>query len=281
MNRQERRNLKKREEKPISNKKLMSWIKGLNKDQQKLINQYTNLVSEKNFDRLTHSLDLNFTAAMVLRTDLCIDDIGKIFEDVFILMKDDREKDEALKRKFKSEEEFLAHMKDLEKEVSTRITQLIEEGLKDKAIREKLFLEFPSLSKSKITNCVKKVREITKQSEKMKDAVDKIMNIIDTPAKKEKVEEPKVEEVKEEPKVEEVKEEPKVEEPTVEVPFEAPIVEEVVSAPALKISKMEIKGSYATYNTEGKRVSVKLDKKFNKDTWEKFKAEVDAVFSML
>ena len=50
---------------------------------------------------------------------------------------------------------------------------------------------------------------------------------------------------------------------------------------ALKISKMEVKGAYATYTVETKRVAVKVDKKFNKDTWEKFKAEVDAVFNML
>ena len=278
MNRAERRLQKKQEEKPISRKRLANWVKSLNKEQQKLIDQYVQIENEVSFNRLTHSLDLNFTAAMILKTDLSIDGINNIFGDVFDLMKEDREKDEELKRKFKNEGEFIAFMKNVEKELRIRIEELISEGLKDKEIREKLFLEFPSLSKAKITNCVKKMREIENEAKAMKEAVDKIMAITDPkPTKvvtgKELLKEKKNEEVKEMKK--EVKKEVK------------PVVKEdkPVTAPkkenALKISKMEVKGAYATYTVETKRVAVKVDKKFNKDTWEKFKAEVDAVFNML
>ena len=271
MNRAERRLQKKQEEKPISRKRLANWVKSLNKEQQKLIDQYVQIENEVSFNRLTHSLDLNFTAAMILKTDLSIDGINSIFGDVFDLMKEDREKDEELKRKFRNEGEFIAFMKNVEKELRERIEKLISEGLKDKEIREKLFLEFPSLSKAKITNCVKKMREIENEAKAMKEAVDKIMEITDPkPTKivtgKELLEEKKVEEVKKEVK------------PAVKVdkPVTAPKKEN-----ALKISKMEVKGAYATYTVETKRVAVKVDKKFNKDTWEKFKAEVDAVFNML
>ena len=279
MNRAERRLQKKQEEKPLSKKKLSAWVKSLTKEQQNFIGQFVEMETEKNFNRLTHALDVNFTAAMILKTEMNIDDIGVIFEDVFELMKEDREKDEELKRKFKSEGEFISHMKNMEKEVSARIEELFNQGLKAKDIREKLFLEFPSLSKAKITNCVKKMKEIIDQVNKTNAAVNKIIKIMD---KEEPKEEAKKEEKKVEPKkVEEVK--PVVKE---DKPVNPPKTEEskVVVAPkekALKISKMEVKGAFATYTVESKKVAVKLDKKFTKDTWKKFSEEMNAVFDML
>ena len=274
MNRAERRLQKKQEEKPLSKKKLSAWVRTLTREQQNFIGQFVEMETEKNFNRLTHALDVNFTAAMILKTEMNIDDIGVIFEDVFELMKEDREKDEELKRKFKSEGEFINHMKNMEKEVSARIEELFNQGLKAKEIREKLFLEFPSLSKAKITNCVKKMKEIIDQVNQTNAAVNKIIKIMDKeePKEEKKVEPKKVEEVKSAVKEDKPVNPPKTEE------------SKVVAAPkenALKISKMEVKGAFATYTVESKKVAVKLDKKFTKDTWKKFSEEMNAVFDML
>lgn len=283
MNRAERRKQEKQQDKPVSKKKLTEWVNKLTKEQQKMIAQYADGISERNFNRMTHSLDNNFTAAMILKTELSITQIDNIFEDVFQLMKDDREKDTDNKRNFKNEGEYLEFMKNIEKMVTQRAIELLEKGMKEKEVREKLFLEYPALSKSKITNCVKKVKEIMEDDKETQNAAIKMLDIIDNPVVKKEVQEvstkkttkkttKKVEKKPvEKVEVKEIKVE-KVQEVKGEVKKDKPLS-------GLRVKKVEVIGRFSAYSVENKRVKLELNRSFDKKSWEDFKEEMEEIFT--
>ncbi|MGL5764029.1 MAG: hypothetical protein ACRCX8_00165 [Sarcina sp.] len=241
MNRAERRTKEKKQEKTVSKKRLTEWIKGLNKGQQKLISEYADMISNKNFNRLTHSLDLNFYAAMIMKTDLSINDITNVFEATFDLMKEDREKDRENKRKFKDEEGYLEFMKNMEQVVAMRAIELLKTNMKDKEVREKLFLEYPALSKSKITNCVKKVKEDLQIVENVENTTVEGVKENNKKAKGYAIKKEKV----------------------------------------LKVKKVELVGKYGTYSIEKKKVKIKLDRTFNKKSWAEYVEEVNAALNLI
>ena len=263
MNRADRRKQEKQQPKVLSRKKLYAWVKSLSKEQQELMTQYANDISDRNFDKVTTALDTSFTAAMIQKTEMQFDEITDVFANAYELMKDDRLKDKAGKEQFKTEGEYLEFMKKIEESIKQDVTDLLSIGQTEKEIREELFLKYPTISKSKITNAVKKTKEIIEVDKETSIAAEKILNIIEGNGGTEVA----------------VKKESKAEVKVVVEPIKA--VKKDKPLEGLKIKKMEITGRFAHYISEGKRVKFELNRGFDLKSWNEFKAEVEEVFELV
>lgn len=235
--------------------KYTDWLNKLDIKSFHIVNEFVakevvRLADDRNrelYKEMTDTLDRSILAALILETDMEIEDVEKVFELVYDLVEEDLKKSKKLKIKGNGDMAKGAE-KYLDKLIE-RVETLLKEGVNQKESIEILSKEFGMLSKSMITNSYKRIRK------DYKDSLSKTENVelVEKEAPTDKEIEQAIDYIFEEKKVCESKEKSKFEILTKKV-------------------EMTVKGEFGTYEIEDSIVRVN-GLKFNKAE------EVEEVFA--
>lgn len=141
--------------------------------------------NEEFYNDMVEALDRSVTAALILDTDLDLDVIDNIFKTVYELVDDDVSKSKKLIERYGDMAKATAKFS---QEVMDSSIRLLEAGVKNqKQAIETLVNEFPTLSKSMLTNAFKKCKEEMKTKEKIK-TLEKILDFEEVTVTKDDVE---------------------------------------------------------------------------------------------
>ena len=239
-------------------------INNLKMLEDSIIEEANKLYQDRTKDDRTVYVDMlraGIGATLIEDTDMSIKEIREFGEKVEKYGCDLAEMISSLKEKDDKLEDVMAKVKKLEEAVYVVAIELCKEGLKKKDVVEKLIYKFSGVSKTGILNAYKTAYEDSR--------AEKIVEIMEPKEAVAKVSKKDVEEViavdlKEPVKV--------IKKADVEIKTEI--------TNNIKVKKMELTGAFGTYKVEGKKVSVKIDKKFDKKNWDKFKAEMEIIFEM-
>ena len=161
MNRAERRKKERQYKKEYSKAEkkketLYSWLNTLSKDKYELIIGEIKRKAIDHGNSVMESVDRCLTA-------LCIEEFNMELEEVQIFMTklinnmgEDTEKINNLKNMLGGR--YMKTLEDIKNKMIKEAREMMEGGMKDKEIKQKLNAEYPQLSKSMVTNAVKRIR---------------------------------------------------------------------------------------------------------------------------
>ena len=179
MNRAERRKREreyKKEYKKAEQKKetLYSWLNTLSKDKYELIIGEIKRQSIEHGNSVMESVDRCLTALMIEEYDMELEEVQAFMTKLINIMGEDTEKINKLKSMLG--DGYLKTLEDIKNKMIKEAREMMEGGMKDKDIKQKLNMEYPQLSKSMVTNAVKRIRtdynkEVAKDVSKVAKAI--------------------------------------------------------------------------------------------------------------
>ena len=161
MNRAERRKREreyKKEYKKAEKKKetLYSWLNTLSKDKYELIANEIKRQAIDHGNSVMESVDRCLTALIIEEYNMELEEVQVFMTKLINSMGEDTEKINNLKNMLGGR--YMKTLEDIKNKMIKEAREMMEEGLKDKEIKQKLNEEYPQLSKSMITNAVKRIR---------------------------------------------------------------------------------------------------------------------------
>lgn len=161
MNRAERRKREreyKKEYKKAEQKKetLYSWLNTLSKDKYELIIGEIKRKAVDHGNSVMESVDRCLTALMIEEYDMELEEVQAFITKLINIMGEDTEKINKLKSMLG--DGYLKTLEDVKNKMVKEAREMMEGGIKDKEIKLKLNESYPQLSKSMITNAVKRIR---------------------------------------------------------------------------------------------------------------------------
>ena len=260
MGREERRK-KAREEKKENDKKVeaLRWFNALPPAKAELVKNYTKIIAEKHSRHFTDALERSYSAAIINCFDyLDWHHVKKVIDVFNELVEDDVKKMKELSESYGGNLDMaVKRVNAQEGQVRDRIIELVNEGKKQKEIISILAAEFPTLSKSMITNAYKKTKTMASEAKEMKAGIEKAIKIKEVVQKLGEPDfetEEVIEYLFEEPKDEKVVEVETVEVPKLEV---APDKQEAEFEIIKEVRILDIKGKLNEYHIEKNVVEVK------------------------
>ena len=179
MNRAERRKREreyKKEYKKAEQKKetLYNWLDTLSKDKYELIANEIKRQAIDHGNSVMESVDRCLTALMIEEYDMELEEVQIFMTKLINNMGEDTEKINNLKNMLGGR--YMKTLEDIKNKMIKEAREMIEGGLKDKEIKQKLNEEYPQLSKSMVTNAVKRIRtdynkEVVKDVSKVTEAL--------------------------------------------------------------------------------------------------------------
>ena len=179
MNRAERRKKErqyKKEYKKAEQKKetLYSWLNTLSKDKYELIIGEIKRQAIDHGNNVMESVDRCLTALMIEEYDMELEEVQAFITKLINIMGEDTEKINNLKNMLGGR--YMKTLEDVKNKMVKEAREMMEGGLKDKEIKQKLNEEYPQLSKSMVTNSVKRIRtdynkEVAKDVSKVAKAI--------------------------------------------------------------------------------------------------------------
>ncbi|WP_010295963.1 hypothetical protein [Clostridium senegalense] len=248
-------------------------LKTMTPTQLKVLNIVTNEKANQKMDRFADVMDKCITAQyVILNPNITLDEIKEYQKQLAKLINEDNNKYCEF---MNGGNDFMANekMKGLEKQVKTRIIQLLEEGKNQKQSLESLVIEFASLSKASLANAFKQTKEEWKKENKDVDrAIEYIFPNEEAATNGEKTECSENKEVQEEfvsdnkqnlDKKESVQD--LQNENLDKLKVEKDSTEEKLKMSKLKVKKMVVEGEFGLYEVEGNVItSEKQDLSFCK-----------------
>ena len=161
MNRAERRKREREYKKEYSKAEkkketLYSWLDTLTKDKYELIIGEIKRQSIDHGNSVMESVDRCLTALMIEEYDMELEEVQAFMTKLINIMGEDTEKINKLKNMLG--DGFMKTLEDIKNKMIKEAREMMEGGMKDKEIKQKLNEEYPQLSKSMITNAVKRIR---------------------------------------------------------------------------------------------------------------------------
>jgi len=161
VNRAERRKREreyKKEYKKAEQKKetLYSWLNTLSKDKYELIIGEIKRKAVDHGNSVMESVDRCLTALMIEEYDMELEEVQAFITKLINIMGEDTEKINKLKSMLG--DGYLKTLEDVKNKMVKEAREMMEGGIKDKEIKLKLNESYPQLSKSMITNAVKRIR---------------------------------------------------------------------------------------------------------------------------
>lgn len=161
MNRAERRKKErqyKKEYKKAEQKKetLYSWLNTLSKDKYELIIGEIKRQSIDHGNSVMESVDRCLTALCIEEFDMELEEVQIFMTKLINNMGEDAEKINNLKNMLGGR--YMKTLEDIKNKMIKEAREMMEGGMKDKEIKAKLNESYPQLSKSMITNTVKRIR---------------------------------------------------------------------------------------------------------------------------
>lgn len=179
MNRAERRKREreyKKEYKKAEQKKetLYSWLNTLSKDKYELIIGEIKRKAIDHGNSVMESVDRCLTALMIEEYDMELEEVQAFMTKLINIMGEDTEKINKLKNMLGGR--YMKTLEDIKNKMIKEAREMMEGGIKDKEIKVKLNESYPQLSKSMITNAVKRIRtdynkEVAKDVSKVAEAI--------------------------------------------------------------------------------------------------------------
>ena len=161
MNRAERRKKErqyKKEYKKAEQKKetLYKWLDTLTKDKYELIIGEIKRQAIEHGNSVMESVDRCLTALMIEEYNMELEEVQAFMTKLINIMGEDTEKINKLKNMLG--DDFVKTLEDVKNKMIKEAREMMEGGIKDKEIKAKLNESYPQLSKSMITNAVKRIR---------------------------------------------------------------------------------------------------------------------------
>ena len=161
MNRAERRKREreyKKEYKKAEQKKetLYNWLDTLSKDKYELIANEIKRQAIDHGNSVMESVDRCLTALMIEEYDMELEEVQVFMTKLINNMGEDTEKINNLKNMLGGR--YMKTLEDIKNKMIKEAREMMEGGMKDKDIKQKLNMEYPQLSKSMVTNAVKRIR---------------------------------------------------------------------------------------------------------------------------
>ena len=179
MNRAERRKREreyKKEYKKAEQKKetLYNWLDTLSKDKYELIANEIKKQAIDHGNSVMESVDRCLTALMIEEYDMELEEVQIFMTKLINNMGEDTEKINNLKNMLGGR--YMKTLEDIKNKMIKEAREMMEGGIKDKEIKQKLNEEYPQLSKSMVTNAVKRIRtdynkEVAKDVSKVAEAI--------------------------------------------------------------------------------------------------------------
>ena len=179
MNRAERRKREreyKKEYKKAEQKKetLYNWLDTLSKDKYELIANEIKRQAIDHGNSVMESVDRCLTALMIEEYDMELEEVQVFMTKLINNMGEDAEKINNLKNMLGGN--YMKTLEDVKNKMVKEAREMMEGGIKDKEIKVKLNESYPQLSKSMITNAVKRIRtdynkEVAKDVSKVTEAL--------------------------------------------------------------------------------------------------------------
>ena len=179
MNRAERRKREreyKKEYKKAEQKKetLYNWLDTLSKDKYELIANEIKRQAIDHGNSVMESVDRCLTALMIEEYDMELEEVQVFMTKLINNMGEDTEKINNLKNMLGGR--YMKTLEDIKNKMIKEAREMMEGGMKDKEIKQKLNEEYPQLSKSMVTNAVKRIRtdynkEVAKDVSKVTEAL--------------------------------------------------------------------------------------------------------------
>ena len=179
MNRAERRKKERQYKKEYSKAEkkkeiLYNWLNTLSKDKYELIIGEIKRQSIDHGNSVMESVDRCLTALMIEEYDMELEEVQIFMTKLINSMGEDTEKINNLKNMLGGR--YMKTLEDIKNKMIKEAREMMEGGLKDKEIKQKLNEEYPQLSKSMVTNAVKRIRtdynkEVAKDVSKVAKAI--------------------------------------------------------------------------------------------------------------
>lgn len=135
---------------------LYSWLDTLTKDKYELIIGEIKRQSIDHGNSVMESVDRCLTALMIEEYDMELEEVQVFMSKLINNMGEDTEKINNLKNMLGGR--YMKTLEDIKNKMIKEAREMMEGGLKDKEIKQKLNEEYPQLSKSMVTNAVKRIR---------------------------------------------------------------------------------------------------------------------------
>ena len=179
MNRAERRKKERQYKKEYSKAEkkkeiLYKWLDTLTKDKYELIIGEIKRQSIDHGNSVMESVDRCLTALMIEEYDMELEEVQIFMTKLINNMGEDTEKINNLKNMLGGR--YMKTLEDIKNKMIKEAREMMEGGIKDKEIKVKLNESYPQLSKSMITNAVKRIRtdynkEVAKDVSKVTEAL--------------------------------------------------------------------------------------------------------------
>ena len=161
MNRAERRKKERQYKKEYSKAEkkkeiLYKWLDTLTKDKYELIIGEIKRQSIDHGNSVMESVDRCLTALCIEEFDMELEEVQIFMSKLINNMGEDTEKINNLKNMLGGR--YMKTLEDIKNKMIKEAREMMEGGLKDKEIKQKLNEEYPQLSKSMVTNSVKRIR---------------------------------------------------------------------------------------------------------------------------
>ena len=179
MNRAERRKKERQYKKEYSKAEkkketLYKWLDTLTKDKYELIIGEIKRQSIDHGNSVMESVDRCLTALMIEEYDMELEEVQIFMTKLINNMGEDTEKINKLKNMLGGR--YMKTLEDIKNKMIKEAREMMEGGMKDKEIKQKLNEEYPQLSKSMVTNAVKRIRtdynkEVAKDVSKVTEAL--------------------------------------------------------------------------------------------------------------
>lgn len=179
MNRAERRKKERQYKKEYSKAEkkkeiLYKWLDTLTKDKYELIIGEIKRQAIEHGNSVMESVDRCLTALMIEEYDMELEEVQIFMTKLINNIGEDTEKINKLKNMLGGR--YMKTLEDIKNKMIKEAREMMEGGMKDKEIKQKLNEEYPQLSKSMVTNAVKRIRtdynkEVAKDVSKVAEAI--------------------------------------------------------------------------------------------------------------
>lgn len=179
MNRAERRKKERQYKKEYSKAEkkkeiLYSWLDTLTKDKYDLIIGEIKRQSINHGNSVMESVDRCLTALMIEEYNMELEEVQIFMTKLINSMGEDTEKINNLKNMLGGR--YMKTLEDIKNKMIKEARGMMEGGMKDKDIKQKLNMEYPQLSKSMVTNAVKRIR--TDYNKEVAKDVSKVAEVL-------------------------------------------------------------------------------------------------------
>ena len=179
MNRAERRKKERQYKKEYSKAEkkkeiLYSWLDTLTKDKYDLIIGEIKRQSVNHGNSVMESVDRCLTALMIEEYNMELEEVQIFMTKLINSMGEDTEKINNLKNMLGGR--YMKTLEDIKNKMIKEARGMMEGGMKDKDIKQKLNMEYPQLSKSMVTNAVKRIR--TDYNKEVAKDVSKVAEVL-------------------------------------------------------------------------------------------------------